>query len=145
MADVESLELKIKANSKKAQDSIDALIKTLDRLKKATAGACGLDKVTGQMSKLSDSMSKIKKLNFGLSAANTKSAKSFSLFSAKALLGAVSLHKVTDVVRSWVAKSNDYVENLNLFTVAMGEYAASAQEYVLTIDLLLHLKSVHKC
>ena len=129
MADVESLELKIKANSKKAQDSIDALIKTLDRLKKATAGACGLDKVTGQMSKLSDSMSKIKKLNFGLSAANTKSAKSFSLFSAKALLGAVSLHKVTDVVRSWVAKSNDYVENLNLFTVAMGEYAASAQEY----------------
>ena len=129
MADVESLELKIKANSKKAQDSIDALIKTLDRLKKATAGACGLDKVTDQMGKLSASMSKIKKLNFGLSAANTKSAKSFSLFSAKALLGAVSLHKVTDVVGSWVAKSNDYVENLNLFTVAMGEYAASAQEY----------------
>lgn len=129
MADVESLELKIKANSTSAQKSIDALIQTLERLKKATAGACGLDKVTGQMGKLSDSMGKIKKINLGLSSSNTKSAKSFNLLGAKALAGAFSLHKVTNAVKSWITQSNDYVENLNLFTVAMGEYAASAQKY----------------
>ena len=133
MADVESLELKIKANSKSAQDSIDKLIGTLDRLKKATAGACGLDKVTGEMSKLSSEMGKIKSINIGLSAVNNKSAKSFSLFGAKAFASAFSLHKVTDAVTSWIGKSNDYVENLNLFTVAMGEYANSAQTYAETV------------
>ena len=129
MADIESLELQIKGNAKSAQKSIDELITTLNKLKAATSGACGLGKVTGEMGKLSSEMSKIKSINIGLSAANTKSAKSFSLFNSKALASAFSLHKITDAVASWIVKSNDYVENLNLFTVAMGEYASSAQEY----------------
>lgn len=129
MADVESLELQIKGNAKSAQKSIDALIETLNKLKTATTGACGLDKVTGEMSKLSSEMSKIKKINIGLPSANTKSAKSFSLLGGKALLTMYSLKKVTDVVSSWVKESNDYVENLNLFTASMGEYTESAQEY----------------
>ena len=126
MADVESLELQIKGNATSAQKSINALIETLDKLKKATAGACGLDKVASEMGK-------IKNINIGLSAANSKSAKSFSSFGTKALFGAVSLHKVTDAISSWMDKSNDYVENLNLFTVAMGEYAEAAQEYAETV------------
>lgn len=133
MADVESLELQIKGNAKSAEKSINSLITTLDKLKQATAGACGLDKVTGEMGKLSSEMSKIKSLNLGLSAANTKSAKSFSLFGSKALASAFSLHKVSDLVASWVSKSNDYVENLNLFTVSMGEYADEAKKYAETV------------
>ena len=133
MADVESLELQIKGNAKSAQKSIDTLIETLDKLKKATAGACGLDKVTGEMGRLSSEMSKVKKINLGLSAVNTKSAKSFSLFSSKALVGAFSLKKVSDAVASWISESNEYVENLNLFTVAMGEYADSAKKYAETV------------
>lgn len=133
MADVESLELQIEGNAKSAQKSIDALIATLDKLKRATSGACGLGKVSDKMGELADKMSKIKKINLGLSAANTKSAKSFSLFSVKALAGAFSLDKVTDAVGSWIGKSNEYVENLNLFTVSMGEYASAAQEYAETV------------
>ena len=133
MADVESLELQIKGNAKSAKKSIEELIDTLDKLKTATAGACGLGAVSDKMSKLSSEMSKIKSINIGLSAANTKSTKSFSLFGSKALASAFSLHKVTDAVTSWITKSNDYVENLNLFTVAMGEYASSAQEYAETV------------
>lgn len=127
MAEVESLELKIKGNAKSAQDSIEKLIGTLDKLKQATAGACGLDKV-------SEEMSKLKNINIGLSAVNTKSGKSFSLLGSKALAGAFSLHKVTDAVQSWISESNEYVENLNLFTVAMGEYASVAQEYAETVS-----------
>ena len=133
MADVESLELKIKGNAKSAQKSIYDLIATLDKLKRATAGACGLGKVSEEMGKLSSSMSKIKTLNLGLSASNKKTGKSFSLFGAKALTSAVTLSKVTDAVQSWISESNEYVENLNLFTVAMGEYASSAQEYAETV------------
>ena len=129
MAEVESLELKIKGSSKSAEKSINALIDTLEKLKKATAGACGLDQVTSEMGKLSSEMSKIKNLNLGLPSVNKKSGKSFTLFGSKALAAAFSLDKITDAVGSWIAESNDYVENLNLFTVAMGEYAESAQQY----------------
>ena len=133
MADVESLELQIKGNAKSAQKSIDTLIETLEKLKKATSGACGLGTVSDKMGEVADKMSKIKSINLGLSSANNKSAKSFSLLGSKALLGAVSLQKVTKVVSSWIQESNDYVENLNLFTVAMGEYASVAQEYAETV------------
>lgn len=133
MAGVESLELQIKGNAKSAEKSINALIETLNRLKKATTGACGLDKVTGEMTKMSTQMSKIKNLNLGLSSANTKSAKSFSILGSKALVGAFSIHKITNAISSWITKSNDYVENLNLFTVSMGEYAESAQKYAETV------------
>ena len=129
MADVESLELQIKGNAKSAEKSINALIDTLDKLKKATSGACGLDKVTNEMGKLSSEMSKIKNINTGLPAAITKTGKSFGSFGSRAMTAAYSLKKVADVVGSWIKESNDYVENLNLFTVAMGKYASSAQEY----------------
>ena len=134
MANVESLELQIKGNAKSAEKSINALISTLDRLKKATGDGCGLSKVTGEMSKMSGEMSKIKKLNIGLSSSNKTASKSFSLFSSKALKGALSLHAITNAVSSWIKSSNDYVENLNLFTVSMGEYSESAQEYAETVS-----------
>ena len=133
MADVGSLNLKITANIKSAQKSIDTLIETLDKLKKATSGACGLGAVSDKMGEVADKMSKIKSVNLGLSAVNNKSAKSFSLLGTKALFGAVSLQKVANVVSSWIKESNDYVENLNLFTVAMGKYAGASQEYAETV------------
>ena len=37
--------------------------------------------------------------------------------------------RVANVIAEWVIESNAYVENLNLFTVAMGEYAGQALAY----------------
>lgn len=37
----------------------------------------------------------------------------------------------------WVKESNDYVENLNLFTVSMGKYADSAKAYAETVQAAL--------
>lgn len=39
------------------------------------------------------------------------------------------VRKVSSVIAGWIAKSNDYVENLNLFNASMREYAGQAQEY----------------
>ena len=133
MADVESLELKIKGNAKSAQKSIDTLIETLGKLKRATSGACGLGAVSDKMGEVADKMGKIKSINLGLRDVNSKSAKSFSLLGSKALFGAVSLEKVSNVVSSWIDESNDYVENLNLFTAAMGEYSSAAKKYAETV------------
>lgn len=127
MASVESLELQIVGDAQNAQKSLDALIKTLERLKAATKGGCGLSTVSKEMHKVSDSESKV-------SSANTKSAKSFVNLSAKITVAAVALKKAGQIISSWIKESNDYVENLNLFTVAMGEYAESAQTYAETVS-----------
>jgi len=46
-------------------------------------------------------------------------------------------HKVYSVVGGWVNNINDYVENVNLFTVAMGEYADEAMDYAKTVNKAL--------
>lgn len=58
---------------------------------------------------------------------NTGYSRLNSLISTGAVL--VALHKVKDVLTNSVKESNDYIENLNLFNVAMGEYATEAREY----------------
>ncbi len=126
MASVESLELQIVGNAQNAQKSLDALIKTLERLKAATKGGCGLSGVSTELRKVSESEEKVV-------TANTKSAKSFVNLGAKVTAAAFTLKKAGQIVSSWIKESNDYVENLNLFTVAMGEYADSAKEYAETV------------
>jgi uncharacterized phage infection (PIP) family protein YhgE len=124
MANVElqTLELQIEGNATGATRSINTLINTLDKLKKATAGGCGLSAVTKEMEKL-------KNTNSGLSASNHTSAKSFTNIVAKATTAAYGLRKICSSISSWITESNEYVENLNLFTVSMGEYAEEAQIY----------------
>ena len=122
MADVESLELQIKGNVSGATKSINTLIKTLDKLEQATAGGCGLSSVSKEMKKLNN-------INIGLSSSTRSSAASFGQLATKVAAAAISLKKVGTTIASWINKSNEYVENLNLFHVSMGEYAESAQEY----------------
>lgn len=122
MADVESLELKIKGNASGATRSINTLIKTLEKLEKATAGGCGLSAVAGEMSQL-------KHISIGLDSTNRKTTKSFANVAAKVTAAAYALKKGGAMIAGWINESNTYVENMNLFNVAMGEYASSAQKY----------------
>ena len=122
MADVESLELQIKGNASGATKSLNALIRTLDKLEQATAGGCGLASVSKEMSKL-------KNVNIGLSSATKSSSQSFGQLATKVAATAIALKKVSNTIASWMNESNEYVENLNLFTVSMGEYAAEAQQF----------------
>lgn len=45
-----------------------------------------------------------------------------------------TIKKIGTYFGSWVTESNDYQENLNLFTSSMGEYAESAMEYANTVS-----------
>lgn len=146
MADVESLELQIKGNASGAKRSIDNLCKTLEKLEKATAGGCGLSKIstelqkiqqintgiadtTKDLQKVSQAMNKFNASSAGLSSSNKASAKSFGQLVAKVTAAVYALKKGAQMVGSWINESNEYVENLNLFTVSMGEYAGEAQRY----------------
>ena len=132
MTDVESLELQIKGNASGATRSLNTLIKTLEKLEKATEGGCGLSAVAKEMDKL-------QKANSKLRSSNTATARSFSTLGTSIIANYFSLNKVSDAISSRINESNDYVENLNLFTVAMGEYADSAMEYANTVSEALGL------
>lgn len=49
------------------------------------------------------------------------------------LFASISIHKIGDAMSALVAKSNKYVEDLNLFTASMGEFADQAKEYAETV------------
>lgn len=50
---------------------------------------------------------------------------------------AISLRKLSDLISDAITKSNKYQEDLNLFTVAMGQYAEQALEYGRTVSEVL--------
>ena len=121
-AELQTLELQITGNAQSAEKSINSLIQTLDRLKQATSGGCGLGAVSKEMGKIGNTTARF-------SSSTHKSSKSLANLGVKAVTAVHSLKKVTDVVSSWINESTTYVENMNLFTVSMGEYAESAQQY----------------
>ncbi len=79
-----------------------------------------------------------------LETVNTRAAKSYGVLgtgisSATVKLGVlyVGIKRAFGIMGGWVKESNDYVENLNLFTVAMGDYAKSAKAYAEEVQLVM--------
>lgn len=68
---------------------------------------------------------------------NSRSALSFANLAAKVTALVYTLKKVGGVIASWINESNKYVENLNLFSVSMGEYGEAAMGYANTVSELM--------
>ena len=99
----------------------------------------------GQLySTLPQSIQRAISANAALYSSNNRVARSFNsvrtgLNSAIARFAVytVAFRSVANIMAGWVQESNDYVENLNLFNVAMGEYAAEAKEYADTVSEIM--------
>lgn len=111
MPTIDELEIKISSQSTEAAKGIDTLTAALRKLKTATQGGSGLNNTPTQLSQISEK------------------AKSLALNISKVTAAVVAAKKVGSVIGGWIKESNDYVENLNLFTVSMGQYANEAQNY----------------
>lgn len=61
--------------------------------------------------------------------ANNRASTSYVNLWAKARMAYNAVRTGARVIASWITESNSYIENLNLFTASMGEYAAEAQRY----------------
>ena len=59
------------------------------------------------------------------------------MLAGKVAIYAVALRRIGSVLGSWIRESTSYVENLNLFTASMGEYAQEAQRYAEHVGDLL--------
>ena len=118
---IESLELEIVSNSQSAANGIDSLIESLTKLKSATKGL-GLKGVASEMSALGNATKKIKD-------SNNNASRSFTDLFHKMKAGIATIKSVSKAIYSAVEKSMDYTENMNLFSVSMGQYASEALEY----------------
>lgn len=124
---IEQLELEIVSNSKGAVAGIDALTQSLEKLKGATKGGLGLTKVAKETKKLDETLGTLKNTN-------GKLAGSFTDLYHKMKLGVTVIKRVASGLSTVINKSNDYVENLNLFTVSMGKYSDEAMSYAETVS-----------
>lgn len=91
--------------------------------------AAEMEKVSAGFSKLPANIQRAINANARLTRANKTTAFGFNMLAAKISIVYVAMRRVASVIGGWIKESNDYVENLNLFTVAMGEYAHEAQKY----------------
>ena len=114
---IENLEIQIEANANTATSGIDALSKSLGTLRNAG------NRLTPQNNKLSFSF-----LRLGKSI--TASVVNLSSF----LLG---INHITDVLSAVFQESNEYIESMNLFKIAMGDATEEALEYAQTVERLM--------
>ena len=140
---IESLELEITSNSQGAKRGINALVKSLDKLRSATSDGAGLSNVNTQLSdinkalspasttmkKFSDSLKSASSSANKLNESNNKSAKSALNLGVKLTAAFLAIKKGIKLIGSAITESTEYIENVNLFSVSMGEYASEAKEY----------------
>ena len=107
-----------------------------------------MQKVANGFSAFPIRIQKLISSNTSLSASNQKTAKSFGVLgtgisSAQAKFGVylLAFQQFARIASGWVSESNDYIENLNLFTVAMGEYAEEAKAYAEEVQSIMGIDS----
>ena len=69
--------------------------------------------------------------------ANNKAATSYVNLWAKLNMAINAVRTGARVLASWITQSNQYIEDLNLFTASMGQYAAEAQKYAEQVGELM--------
>ncbi len=119
-AELDTLEIKIKDNAKTTAKGIDKLTASLIALKAASEDGAGLESLNKETNKIKNTISNLK-----LGGAKLDTLKSAFNFGALA----TGLSKAKNLLSGFIDKSAEYTETLNLFNVAMGNYAKEAKNY----------------
>ena len=64
-----------------------------------------------------------------LTQTNSHASTSYINLWAKLRMARVAVQSIGNTIASWLHTSNQYIEDMNLFNVALGEYASEAQKY----------------
>ena len=88
-----------------------------------------LDRVGNAFAKFPQKVRAANQATRAIPTANHTAMKSYNDFSSLLRDAANSVRTVSRMIAGWINESNEYIENLNLFNVALGEYASSARRY----------------
>lgn len=107
---LETLVIKVDSDTSSADAGLAGLLKILAKFKgAANTGSSGTKKLTS----------------------------CFSSFTSKVRGATAAFRTVSNTLGSWFKESNDYVEALNLFNVAMGDCAEAAMDYAKTVEAVM--------
>lgn len=136
------IRIKIKPPTKAQISKVNEAASAMDRLRisyssfaKTSGDTTALSNITAGLKTVSKSYPK----TASLKSSSTSAALGLGGFGkAGALIASIALlRKGVQLVGNWVTKSNEYVENLNLFTVSMGKFANEAFEYGQTVEKVM--------
>lgn len=120
---IDALELDI--NAKLTTENLDKLIDALGRLSKA------LDKVNAK--KVKDDVKDVGDASKDAAAKTDTLTNSFLNQAVKITALIAVYRKLADFISTGIANSMSYVENMNLFTVSLGQYSENASKYADTV------------
>lgn len=106
-------------------------IQSLTRIMKPLADE--MQKVANGFNAFPARIQKLIQANNNLSSSNDKTKNSYVDLAAKMKTVYNIIKQGVSYIGAAIKKSADYVENVNLFTVAMGEYAGQARDYAETV------------
>lgn len=109
---------------------LDSFAEQCNRVAAAiTPLATQMEKVAAGFSAFPAKIQRLLKGNTSLAASNNTLGKSYVNLAAKISLAYMGLKRIVGVIASWITASNQYIEDMNLFTVSMGQYAEEAYKY----------------
>lgn len=88
-----------------------------------------LNTVSAAFSALPANVRRVVTATNSITSANNTASNSYMNLWAKARMAYNIVRGGARMIASWITESNSYIENLNLFTASMGEYAKEAQKY----------------
>ena len=107
------------AFSAKIREVANAMKPLADEMQKVANGFSAFPQKIQKFLQSSNSVPKV----------NQRSSMSFINLGAKITVAYMAVKKIGSVIGSFIGKINDYIENVNLFNVAMGEYAPGAKKF----------------
>ena len=96
-----------------------------------------MNKVAAGFSAFPAKIQKLLNSTNGLAAANNKASGSYINLYAKLKMAISAVKTVATKIVSCITEMNNYIENVNLFTASMGQYAGAAQEYAEQVGELM--------
>lgn len=96
-----------------------------------------LNTVSTAFSRLPSNIRRVVSATNSITQANNQASSSYMNMWAKARMAYNAVRTGSRIIASWITESNSYIENLNLFTASMGQYAAEAQKYAEQVGELL--------
>ena len=146
---IDELQIQIEAESRSATSAIDDLIGRLESLGIKLNGLGSAGKKAGEgIKKVADGSKSAEKGVKGFVVQLANGAKPMQSFTDKlarqisktrTLYGAFK--SLANIAASYFNESNDYIETLNLFEVAMGENVAAAKKYAETVQNAMGIDS----
>lgn len=88
-----------------------------------------LNAVGNAFSRLPSNITRVVTATNRVPAANNRAATSYVNLWAKLTMAINAVKTGARVLASWITQSNQYIEDINLFTASMGQYAEAAKEY----------------